>query len=135
MASSPSVTFDFSGPPPIAFKTYSLFQSSSQTSSIKLDRMNYLVWASVALPLIEGNRLQSHIDATALVPSMTVALSTTKEAIPNPEFDDWFSVDRMLIGWLRNMMSQDIMTQLLHCRTALELWSEARTLTSAISKS
>ncbi|KAF7810452.1 Retrovirus-related Pol polyprotein from transposon RE1 [Senna tora] len=49
-------------------KTYALFSSSSQTTSIKLDRSNYLVWESVVLALIKGNHLTSHIDGTTAAP-------------------------------------------------------------------
>ncbi|KAF7831624.1 uncharacterized protein G2W53_013957 [Senna tora] len=49
-----------------ATKSHSLFNSSSQTASIKLDRDNYLVWEFVVRSLIKGNRLLSHIDG--LVP-------------------------------------------------------------------
>ncbi|KAF7844632.1 Copia protein [Senna tora] len=43
-------------------KACSLFSSSSQTASVKLDRTNYLFWESVVLSLIEGHKLTSHID-------------------------------------------------------------------------
>ncbi|KAF7835729.1 TMV resistance protein N-like [Senna tora] len=45
-------------------KTFTLFSSSSQTTSVKLDRSNYLLWESVVLSLIEGNQLESHIDGS-----------------------------------------------------------------------
>ncbi|KAF7842358.1 uncharacterized protein G2W53_004656 [Senna tora] len=36
-------------------QTCSLFSSSAQTASVKLDKYNYLLWESMVLPLIEGN--------------------------------------------------------------------------------
>ncbi|KAF7803445.1 uncharacterized protein G2W53_042556 [Senna tora] len=53
-------------------KTYSLFNSSSQTSSVKLDRRNYLFWEAVVLPMIKGNHLSSHIDGTGAAPPRLV---------------------------------------------------------------
>ncbi|XP_028806151.1 uncharacterized protein LOC114761006 [Neltuma alba] len=117
---------------PAAAKTYSLFYSSSQTTSIKLDRSNFLVWESVVLPLIEGNRLQSHIDSSSRAPPRFVP--GTDGPTSNPEYEEWFAVDRLLVGWLRNTMTQDVGAQLLHCKTALTLWNEARTLTCAATK-
>ncbi|KAK4253020.1 hypothetical protein QN277_010857 [Acacia crassicarpa] len=113
--SSPVTTTSPTLPEHSAPKIHPLFQSSSQTCSIKLDRNNYLVWTSVILPLIEENRLQAHIDPSAPVPPMTVVLPDSTTPVPNPAFEDWFSVDRMLLGWLRNAMSQEVATQLLHC--------------------
>lgn len=56
-----------------ATKTHTLFSSSSQTSSIKLDGENYLVWESVVRPLIKGNRLESHINGLGIIPPRMIA--------------------------------------------------------------
>ncbi|KAK4264418.1 hypothetical protein QN277_025597 [Acacia crassicarpa] len=53
-------------------RTYSLFSSSSQTTTIKLDRVNFMVWESIVLPLIEGNRLEGHIDGTSRAPPKVI---------------------------------------------------------------
>lgn len=97
--------------------------------------MNYLVWASVVLPFIEGNRLHHHLDGSSPVPPMTVSAPNTNNMVSNPDFEEWFTTDRMLLGWLQNTLTLEITTQLLHCRTSFELWSEAHALTSAVSKS
>lgn len=114
-----------------ASKTYPLFQSSSLSSSIKLDRGNYLVWASIVLPLIEGNLLESHIDGLGSAPPRRVAGSSEI----NPEFQEWRAVDRLLVGWLRNTFTLEVGSQLLHCNTARELWVAARDLTAASTRS
>ncbi|KAK4276095.1 hypothetical protein QN277_019084 [Acacia crassicarpa] len=106
-------------------KTYSLFHSSSQTASIKLDRTNFLVRESVVLPVIKGNRLQSHISSVGVVPLMTLLTPGSTLPVSNPEFEEWYIVDRMLIGWLRNTMTQEVAAQLLHCRFAFDLWTGA----------
>ncbi|KAF7830235.1 glutamate receptor [Senna tora] len=49
-------------------------------------------------------------------------------------YDEWFSTDRLLVGWLRNAMSPEIGAQLLHCKTAFELWTGAKSLTYASTK-
>ncbi|KAF7824383.1 Copia protein [Senna tora] len=49
-------------------KSCALFSSSSQATSVKLDRGNFLLWESVVLSLIEGNQLESHIDGTSSAP-------------------------------------------------------------------
>ncbi|KAF7820036.1 Copia protein [Senna tora] len=53
-------------------KTYGLFNSSTQTSSVKLDRTNYLMWEATVMPLIIGNCLLSHINGTSPAPPLTV---------------------------------------------------------------
>ena len=112
-----------------------LFSSSSFTASIKLGRGNFLVWESIVLPLIQGNRLEGHINGPIVAPLCMVPSPTLPDTnIQNPEFDEWYATDRMLLGWLRNTMSQDVSTQLIHCTSTRELWQEARDLTCATSK-
>ncbi|KAK4262401.1 hypothetical protein QN277_027966 [Acacia crassicarpa] len=113
-------------------KTYALFSSSSQTAVIKLDRANFLVWESIVLSLIEGNRLENHIDGTSCAPPKNIPGDTGTR--PNPAYVEWFSVDRILVGWLRNTMTIEVGAQLLHCTTAEDLWNGARSLTCASTK-
>lgn len=85
------------------------------------------------LPLIQGNRLQSHIDGTTVIPPVMVVREN--ELVPNSAFEEWFSIDKLLIGWLRNTITQDVGAKLLHCRTTHELCVGARALSCASTKS
>lgn len=73
--------------------TYSLFSSSSQTTAIKLDRSNFLVWESIVLPLIEGNRLEGHINGQSR--ALTKLGMRNRE---NLKYLEWFAVDHLLVG-------------------------------------
>ncbi|KAF7824394.1 Retrovirus-related Pol polyprotein from transposon TNT 1-94 [Senna tora] len=68
-SSSASPASSVSSAPVLASKTCPLFSSSSQGTSIKLDRGNYMLWESVVLSLIEGNQLEGHIYGTSPAPS------------------------------------------------------------------
>ncbi|KAF7828343.1 geraniol 8-hydroxylase-like [Senna tora] len=111
-------------------KTYSLFNSSTQTAAVKLDRSNYMFWEATVRPLIIGNRLFSHIDGVSVASPSHITVNDAK--VPNPDFEEWFVVDNLLLGWLRNSMSMEIGAQLLHYTTAQALWNGARTLTNQI---
>ncbi|KAK4260979.1 hypothetical protein QN277_004035 [Acacia crassicarpa] len=113
-------------------KTYTLFSSSSQTAAIKLDRANFLFWESIILPLIKGNHLESHVDEIACAPPKFIPGDTGNR--PNSTYAKWFLVDRMLVGWLCTTMSLEVRAQLLHCKTAEDLWNGARSLTCASIK-
>lgn len=115
--------------PPLACSS-SLFTSSTQTTSVKLDKCNYLFWESIVLPLIKGNSLVSHIDGTAQIPSRLQSDCTS-----NPAFNESNNVDRLLVGWLRNAMTLEVGTQFMHYRTDKALWDVARTLTCSSLKS
>ncbi|KAF7804331.1 putative mitochondrial protein [Senna tora] len=81
-ASSSSVS---SSPTAASFasKLSPLFSSTSHTSSVKLDRQNYLVWESGVLALIEGNLLESHIDGSEEAPPKNIGSDTEKDDSDN----------------------------------------------------
>lgn len=74
--------------------------------------------------------LVSHIDGTAVIPPRLNADGTQ-----NPAYDEWFSVDRLLVGFLRGAITPEVGAHLMHCRTAKDLWDAARNLTCAAMKS
>ena len=75
----------------------------------------------------------SHIDGTGAAPPRRIAEGTM--TISNPAFEEWFAVDKLLVGWLRNTTTVEVRAQLLHCKTAQELWTSAKELTCASMKS
>lgn len=111
---------------------YPLFHSSSQTSSVKLNRDNYLVWEAIVLPFIEGNLLDSHLKADTSPPPL---IARDSQLVPNPAYAEWMSADKQLVGWLRNTMTPELSLNLLHCRTAHLLLEGARALTCGSLKS
>ncbi|XP_028773043.1 receptor-like cytoplasmic kinase 176 [Neltuma alba] len=101
----------------------------------------------------EGNQLEAHVDGTrAAPPRLVLDTTATNGASINPEYEEWFSVHRMLaLGQLRlknkpvtshkpgsgnklqktcfhPYMSQ-VRAQLVHCKNARDLWIGARELT------
>ncbi|KAF7842346.1 uncharacterized protein G2W53_004644 [Senna tora] len=90
--------------------------SSASVSSPSLTATS----ASKLYPLFNSSDL-----ASALLP----------EGTKNPAFQEWHSSDRLLVGWLRNTMTQEISAQLLHCKTARDLWLGEKDLTCATTKS
>ncbi|KAK4283652.1 hypothetical protein QN277_000580 [Acacia crassicarpa] len=73
-------------------RSYSLFSSSSQNTTIKLDCTNFLVWESIALPLIEGNQLEGHINGS-LTSLAKLLFGTPGGTRSNPAYFEWLSVD------------------------------------------
>ncbi|KAF7815661.1 reverse transcriptase [Senna tora] len=64
-------------------KTYSLFNSSSQAASVKLDRSNYIVWEANVLPMIIGflNRRAPPSSNECIVPFI---IQSTDASSPHP---------------------------------------------------
>ncbi|KAK4259239.1 hypothetical protein QN277_005589 [Acacia crassicarpa] len=116
----------------VVSKTNSLFSSFNQVNSVKLDRGNYLLWESIVLLIVEGNKLYHHLDGSVTSPPRLILDGA--EMKPNPDYTDWHATDRLLVGWLHNTMSVEIGAQLLHCQTAKAIWFEARSLAGASTK-
>lgn len=73
----------------------------------KLDHSNYLLWETMILPIIRGDKLDGHVLGSKPCPPeflpRTTPGSTVK--IPNPEFEEWVSNHQLLLGWLYSTMS------------------------------
>ncbi|KAF7835572.1 Copia protein [Senna tora] len=86
-------------------KTHSLFSTSGQTSSIKLDRSNFLVWESVVLPLIKGNMLVAHIDGTGAFPPELI--NTESVLLSNRENLTWVETQSALLTYESKIEQQN----------------------------
>lgn len=65
----------------------------------------------MVLPLIQGNQLEGYINGSIIAPPRQVPSSSLPAMlVNNPEYDDWFATDHILLGWLRNTMTQDVGT-------------------------
>lgn len=89
-----------------------------------------LFWESIVLPLIKDNMLVSHIDGSGVIPPRL-----NSDGSQNPAYEDWFSVDRLLVRCLGGAMTPEIGAHLMHYETARDLWNAARSLTCAAMKS
>ncbi|KZV34405.1 hypothetical protein F511_34028, partial [Dorcoceras hygrometricum] len=96
-----------------------------------------LLWETMILPIIRGNKLDGYVLGTKLCPPeflpRTTPGSTVK--IPNPEYEEWLSNDQLLLGWLYSTMSSDIASQLMQKATSKELWDGAKELSGAQTRS
>ncbi|KAI4349792.1 hypothetical protein L6164_010349 [Bauhinia variegata] len=93
---------------------------------VKLDRTNFLLWESLILPTIRGNKLEGYI--TGAKKCRVQFLDDGKEKKLNPEFEDWVAYDQLLLGCLFNSMTLDIASQLIHYKTSKDLSTAAREL-------
>jgi gag-polypeptide of LTR copia-type len=90
--------------------------------SIKLTHENYLSWKFLILPLARGHDLIGFLDSS-LPPPPTI-LGLNGDAIPNPDFILWSRQDQLLFAWLLGTISEPVVSQVVHCTTAAELWKE-----------
>ncbi|XP_031745012.1 uncharacterized protein LOC116405217 [Cucumis sativus] len=122
-----SSTTNFSNPP--------LNQILNQLASVKLDRGNYLLWQTLALPILKSYKLQGHLTEENQCPPKFIinptcgasSRSTTTKTV-NPKFDQWVTFDLLLLGWMYNSMTPEVALQLMGFNTAKDLWEAIQDL-------
>jgi hypothetical protein len=95
----------------------------------KLTRENYTLWRAQVMPPIRGKRLIGILDGT--VPQPEEWLVGTKkddkgneveERVLNPEFIRWLAVDQLVLQFLLNSLSREVLTQVVGMETSAQMW-------------
>ncbi|KAK9090569.1 hypothetical protein Sjap_023746 [Stephania japonica] len=81
--------------------------SLGQSMSIKLDADNYILWKSLLLPLVTGNNLDGILLGTVPCPDPVDPSTGT----PNLQFLEWKSQDQVLLWWILNSLTPDMVRQ------------------------
>jgi gag-polypeptide of LTR copia-type len=82
---------------------------------------NYLLWKSQIIPVLRGHGLISFITGT-IVPTPESITVTDGASTLNSEFDKWHKQDQLILAWLFNSLSPQILAQVLNCETSSQLW-------------
>lgn len=92
--------------------------------SVRLDRSNYMLWRALALPNFSGARLHGFLDGTAIAQPLTVTEGDgdAEKTVTNPEYEEWWTLDRKVLGLLLGWMTEEIAAQLIGCTTAAAAW-------------
>ncbi|KAL0437505.1 UNVERIFIED_CONTAM: hypothetical protein Sradi_0458400 [Sesamum radiatum] len=76
-----------------------------------LDGTNFLAWQRAVYVSLGTKMKLGFIDG-----------SFSQPTIGSPNFELWRRVDLMIISWLWNSMSKDIVESFMYCATSRELW-------------
>ena len=93
--------------------------------SIKLDRTNYLFWKSQILPTLRAHDLESLLLDTKLKPEEYIADSVdADQSSPqiNPAYVSWTRIDQFVLSWLLSSISEQMLGNVLYCKSASEVW-------------
>ncbi|XP_038882253.1 uncharacterized protein LOC120073479 [Benincasa hispida] len=126
---------------PLKFSTPPLNQLLNQITSIKLERGTFMLWKTLSLPILKGYRLEGHLSRTKVCPLMFIlstssvakpgevdsqasegALSSTYMKSLNPQYEAWVTANQLLLGWLYNSMTREVVVQLMGYKSAKSLW-------------
>jgi gag-polypeptide of LTR copia-type len=83
---------------------------------LKLNQENYLFWKSLVLPHVRGHDLLGFLDGSRPAPSESISTGV------NPAYQAWSHQDQLLLAWLLSLISESIVSQIMHCTIAADLW-------------
>jgi hypothetical protein len=93
--------------------------SSSSTSTTttlgpavgeKLTRDNWIQWKAQFLPALRGAQLMHFLDDMTIVPPAEIIIEMDdKKKKPNPEYATWITQDQMILSYLMNSLTKEIL--------------------------
>lgn len=98
--------------PPISFK---------HILSIKLNEENHLLWKQQVLAAIRGHNLLHFLESTSNPHHLNP--SSTESSYNDAEIVHWEQQDQLLVSWLLSSMSESILTRMVGCETAAQIWT------------
>jgi hypothetical protein len=98
--------------------------SSFAQSITKLNKGNFMTWRGLVEPFLHGHDLYGFIDGTNTPPSTKVSTSPggTLTVSTDPDTIRWLRHDQLVLSMLMSSISDEMLPQVLGCKTAQELW-------------
>ncbi|XP_058785037.1 uncharacterized protein LOC131659945 [Vicia villosa] len=128
MVSSPSTASSASDredpspakPSPVVSEDLHRFNFSLKLSQ-KLDEKNFHLWRQQVEPFINAHGLTEFVVCTR-VPPRFLTDEARNSGSENPAYSAWLQKDQMLLSWLQSTLSGEILSRMLGCTHAHELW-------------
>lgn len=98
---------------------------SGQSVTEKLARLNYATWRAQVLVTLRGECLQGYLTgAKAAPPAETGGKDAVGKdvKIPNPAWDEWYTSDQQVLGFLLTSVCKDVLGQIAAMETAAQAW-------------
>ncbi|CAJ2662267.1 unnamed protein product [Trifolium pratense] len=91
------------------------------TISEKLSEKNFHLWRQQVEPYINAHNLTDFVVCTRILPQF-VDDDARRAGIVNPEYTVWRNRDQLLFSWLQSTLSGEILSRMIGCVHAYELW-------------
>ncbi|CAI9780821.1 unnamed protein product [Fraxinus pennsylvanica] len=86
----------------------------------------------MVLPVIRGHKLDGYLLGKKPCPPAFLTTENGAAPIPvtqpNPEYEDWVTIDQLLLGWLLGSMSESVLTKVVGLSTSHEVWNKLETV-------
>ncbi|WVZ67619.1 hypothetical protein U9M48_016671 [Paspalum notatum var. saurae] len=113
-------------------------QSLGPPISEKLTRENYLLWKAQIMPAIRSAQLVGILEGTTKAPAKTLKIiaddKKTEVDVPNPEYETWLVKDQLLLGYLLNSLTKEVLAPVATLSSAAEVWATLEGMYAAQSR-
>lgn len=118
-SSSTSATIISSSSPPLTVSATQKY--GPHPVSVKLAEDNFLPWKQQTLATIRGHNLLNFLTPTA-VPSQYLSENDKSQGNINAAYTAWEQKDQLLLSWLLSSMSDSMLTMMVGCDHASQVW-------------
>lgn len=130
MATPSNTTGSSHLPPTLAF----LIANFPSFISVKLDNSNYFTWKTQVENALKANSLFEYADGSLGIPPSYV-VDTSGNKNPNPTFEQWQIVDRMLFSCLIATLSPSVLPHIVGSTYLFQLWNKLEEKFNVLSRS
>ncbi|KAK1601065.1 hypothetical protein QYE76_016639 [Lolium multiflorum] len=101
--------------------------------TIRLNRGNFLLWKTQAVPALHAAHLFGYVDGSIVAPPPTITEGTGDAArqAANPEFLRWYQQDQLVLIALLGSMSEDLVGQMTQLTTSAAVWASLHAMFSS----
>ena len=96
---------------------------------IKLDSSNYIFWKAQILAIIRAFDLVPFLNKSSPLLKF-FPNSEGEQAVANSKYLNWIQLDQLLLGWLFSTIDKEVLTQVIHCESSVEVWISLESLYS-----
>ncbi|GMI67537.1 hypothetical protein HRI_000423000 [Hibiscus trionum] len=96
---------------------------TNKTITIRLNDTNYLLWKQHVLFATESLALTKHVDGSLVVSAQQVH-GEGGTMFPNLDYVLYKQEDSALCSWLLSSIGSSILSALVNCKTALDIWGK-----------
>lgn len=101
-------------------QNFKIVNPGNKITIVKLDEDYFLLLKLQVTTALRGHGLMNHVNEETEAPSKFITNGDLK--VPNPEYDQWVRQDSLITAWLLGAMSNSLLSEILDCETAREVW-------------
>jgi hypothetical protein len=102
-----------------------------------LTRENALIWKALVIPALRGAHLLDLVEGNEEAPEEFLEMediNKNKVTIENPEYVSWISRDQLVLRWILNSLSPDVLAHVAGLEISAETWAAIIAHVSPTSK-